>query len=121
MTTTYDPRNPVYFDEADVRGELTRVFDLCQAAAGVSSSVRRSPRCSSMIERHDDRDAGRLTPADQDQVVDECFQCKRCSVNCPYTPELHEWNVDFPASDAARRRDAARERHQVGRDRATGS
>jgi Fe-S oxidoreductase len=49
-----------------------------------------------MIDQHDDRDAGRLAPAQQDQVVDACFQCKRCSLSCPYTPELHEWNLDFP-------------------------
>ncbi len=59
-----------------------------------------------MIDRHDDQDAGRLTPAQQDQVVDECFQCKLCYVNCPYTPELHEWAIDFPRlmlrSDAMR-------------------
>jgi len=24
VTTTYDPNDPVYLDEADVRGELTR-------------------------------------------------------------------------------------------------
>jgi Fe-S oxidoreductase len=37
-----------------------------------------------------------LTPAQQDQVVDECFQCKLCYINCPYTPQLHEWAIDFP-------------------------
>jgi glycerol-3-phosphate dehydrogenase subunit C len=49
-----------------------------------------------MIDQHDDQDAGRLTPAQQDQVVDECFQCKLCYINCPYIPELHEWALDFP-------------------------
>ncbi len=49
-----------------------------------------------MIDRHDDQDAGRLTPAQQDQVVDECFQCKLCYINCPYTPGMHEWALDFP-------------------------
>jgi len=28
VTTTYDPFHPKYFDEADLRGELTRVYDL---------------------------------------------------------------------------------------------
>ncbi len=37
-----------------------------------------------------------MTPAQQDQVVDECFQCKLCYVNCPNIPELHEWKLDFP-------------------------
>ena len=37
MTITYDPHHPQYLDETDVRGELTRVFDLCQ---GCRMSVR---------------------------------------------------------------------------------
>jgi glycerol-3-phosphate dehydrogenase subunit C len=96
MTTTYDPTHPLYFDEADVRGELTRVFDLCHGCRRCVEFCTSFPTLFSMIDRNDDHDAGRLTPADQDQVVDECFQCKLCSVNCPYLPELHEWNLDFP-------------------------
>ena len=39
----------------------------------------------------------KLTRAEQDQVVDECFQCKKCYVVCPYTPDQqHEWQLDFP-------------------------
>ena len=30
MTITYDPTHPKYLDEADVREELTRVYDLCR-------------------------------------------------------------------------------------------
>ncbi len=37
-----------------------------------------------------------MTVAEQDQVVDECFQCKLCYVNCPYMPGQHEWALDFP-------------------------
>ena len=54
------------------------------------------PTLFDLIDRHDDHDAGRLTPAQQDQVVDECFQCKLCFVNCPYTPGRDELAVDFP-------------------------
>jgi Fe-S oxidoreductase len=49
-----------------------------------------------MIDRHDDQDAARLTPAEQDEVVDLCFNCKLCYVNCPYVPDQHEWAIDFP-------------------------
>jgi glycerol-3-phosphate dehydrogenase subunit C len=96
MTTTYDPKHPAYLDEADVRGELTRVYDICHDCRRCVELCSSFPSLFELIERHDDRDAGRLTPADQDQVVDECFQCKLCHLNCPYTPERHEWNVDFP-------------------------
>jgi Fe-S oxidoreductase len=96
MTTTYDPKHPLYFDEADVRGELTRVYDLCHGCRLCFKFCTSFPTLFEMVDRHDDQDAGRLTPADQDQVVDECFQCKLCYINCPYIPELHEWNLDFP-------------------------
>ena len=29
MTITYDPKHPAYYDEGDLRSELTRVYDLC--------------------------------------------------------------------------------------------
>jgi Fe-S oxidoreductase len=96
MTTTYDPKHPLYFDEADVREELTRVYDLCHGCRLCFKFCTSFPTLFEMIDKHEDQDAGRLTPAEQDQVVDECFQCKLCYVNCPYIPELHEWNLDFP-------------------------
>jgi glycerol-3-phosphate dehydrogenase subunit C len=96
MTITYDPKNGKYLDEADVRQELTRVFDVCHGCRLCFKFCTSFPTLFEMIDRHDDQDAGRLTPAQQDQVVDECFQCKLCYINCPYTPELHEWAIDFP-------------------------
>ena len=96
MTTTYDPKDPVYFDEADVRGELTRVYDLCHGCRLCVEFCTSFPTLFEMVDKHDEPDAGRLTPADQDRVVDGCFQCKLCYINCPYIPGLHEWNLDFP-------------------------
>jgi glycerol-3-phosphate dehydrogenase subunit C len=96
MSTTYDPTHPRYLDQADVRGELTRVYDICQACRRCVGLCSSFPTLFELIEGRNSRDAGLLTPAEQDQVVDECFQCKLCHVNCPYTPGQHEWNVDFP-------------------------
>ena len=96
MTTTYDPKDSRYLDEADVRDELTRVYDLCQGCRLCSTLCASFPTLFELIDRVADRDAGLLTPAEQDRVVDECFQCKLCYVNCPYIPELHEWALDFP-------------------------
>ena len=119
MTTTYDPKDPVYFDEADVREELTRVYDLCHGCRLCFKFCTSFPTLFEMIDQHDDQDAGRLTPAEQDQVVDECFQCKLCYVNCPYIPELHEWNLDFPR--LMLRADAMQHAHGIksARDKAT--
>ena len=96
MTITYDPHHPQYLDEADVRDELTRVYDLCHGCRLCFKFCTSFPSLFEMIDRHEDQDAGRLTPAQQDRVVDECFQCKLCYVNCPYVPGQHEWALDFP-------------------------
>ncbi len=96
VTTTYDPHHPKYLDEADVRGELTRVYDLCHGCQLCFKFCSSFPTLFSYIDQHDDQDAGRMTPAQQDQVVDQCLQCKLCYVNCPYTPGQHEWALDFP-------------------------
>lgn len=96
MTITYDPKHPLYLDEADVRSEMTRVYDLCHGCRLCFKFCTAFPSLFEMIDRFEDQDTGRLTPAEQDRVVDECFQCKLCYVNCPYIPELHEWALDFP-------------------------
>ena len=96
MTTTYDPFHPKYFDESDLREELTRVYDLCHGCRLCFKFCTAFPTLFDMIDRFDDQDAARLTAAEQDQVVDECFNCKLCYVNCPYIPGQSEWNLDFP-------------------------
>jgi glycerol-3-phosphate dehydrogenase subunit C len=111
MTITYDPKHPLYLDEADVRDELTRVYDLCHGCRLCFKFCTSFPTLFDMIDQHDDQDAGRMTPAQQDQVVDECFQCKLCYVSCPYIPELHEWKLDFPR--LMLRADAMQHKHGI--------
>ena len=96
MTTTYDPFHPKYFDESDLRDEMTRVYDLCHGCRLCFKFCTAFPTLFEAIDQHDDQDSARLTHAEQDQVVDECFNCKLCYVNCPYTPGQHEWELDFP-------------------------
>jgi len=96
MTITYDPKNSLYLDEADVREELTRVYDICHGCKLCFNLCSSFPTLFDYVDAHDGQDAGLMTPAQQDQVADECFQCKLCYVNCPYTPELHERALDFP-------------------------
>jgi glycerol-3-phosphate dehydrogenase subunit C len=96
LTTIYDPHDPKYLDEDDVRSELTRVYDLCHGCRLCFKFCSSFPTLFSYIDAHDDQDAARLTKGQQDQVVDECFQCKLCYINCPYIPGQSEWNLDFP-------------------------
>lgn len=94
MATTYDPSHPAYFSEADMRSELTRVFDLCH---GCRLCLHLCPAFPTLFNSIDDKDGlvDSLSTHEQDRVVDECYQCKLCYVKCPYIPP-HEWNLDFP-------------------------
>jgi glycerol-3-phosphate dehydrogenase subunit C len=96
VTTTYDPFHPKYFDEADLREELTRVYDLCHGCRLCFKFCTAFPTLFDYVDAIPDQLAEHMTPAQQDQVVDECFQCKLCYVNCPYIPGQHEWDLDFP-------------------------
>ena len=96
VTTTYDPQDSAYLDETAVREELTRVYDLCHGCQLCSKFCTAFPTLFAAIDRHDDQAAAKLTKAEQDQVNDECFQCKLCYVNCPYIPGQSDWNIDFP-------------------------
>jgi glycerol-3-phosphate dehydrogenase subunit C len=94
MTTTYDPDHPQYYDEGDLRQELTRVYDLCHGCRLCFNLCPAFPSMFDMIDARDGDVAG-LTAAEQDRVVSECYDCKLCYVKCPYIPP-HEWELDFP-------------------------
>ena len=94
MTTSYTPDDPAYLDEADLRVELERVFDLCHGCRLCFNLCPSFPTLFDFVDAHDG-DVSAMTPAEQDQVVDECYQCKLCYPKCPYVPP-HEWQLDFP-------------------------
>ena len=70
MTTTYDPYNPRYLVEADLREELGRVYDLCHGCRLCFNLCPSFPTLFRFIDARDG-DVGAMTNAEQDQVVDE--------------------------------------------------
>lgn len=119
MTTTYDPFHPAYFDESDLRQEMERVYDLCHGCRLCFKFCSSFPTLFAFVDDIPDQDVSQLTPAQQDQVVDECFNCKLCYVNCPYTPDQHEWALDFPRLMLRARQVLHRERERPVRTRVT--
>ncbi|WP_040492387.1 heterodisulfide reductase-related iron-sulfur binding cluster [Ilumatobacter nonamiensis] len=119
MTTTYDPRDPLYTDEAAVREEMARVFDICHECRRCVSLCTTFPTLFEMLAGIDGHDAGLMTPAQQDHVVDQCFQCKLCAVDCPFTPELHDLDVDFPRLALRARAMRFENDHGTARERST--
>jgi Fe-S oxidoreductase len=96
VTITYDPRHPQYLDQADVRVELARVLDVCVACRQCTDLCALFPSAFSIIDGGASRDAGLMTPDQQDNVASRCYQCKLCVLECPYVPGLSEHAIDFP-------------------------
>lgn len=84
MTTTYDPANPMYADEADVREELARVHDVCNGCRRCVDYCGVFPTLFEMLEAMVEPSADLLTPAQQDLVGDVCVHCTLCAVGCPH-------------------------------------
>ncbi len=95
MIATYDPRHDLYRDEADVRAEMARVFDVCHECRRCVDLCSSFPTLFDMLDAVDGSSAGDMTPAQQDEVADSCFQCTLCSLGCP-NGTATEANVDFP-------------------------
>jgi glycerol-3-phosphate dehydrogenase subunit C len=94
----YDPLDPAFGDLADTRVERDRTFHIC---SDCRMCVKLCPSFRSLFEMIDDLggsdETEKLTDAQHQRVVDECYQCKLCYVICPYTPDQQqEWKVDFP-------------------------
>ena len=94
---SYDPEEPKYWDEHALQQEVTRAFELCHGCRMCFKYCDSFPTLFDLIDKKHDGDVTRLTRAESDRVMDACFQCKLCEVQCPYTPrEGHEFRFDFP-------------------------
>lgn len=98
----YDPTDPRYYDEKDLRSEVERIFGLCADCRMCVKFCGSFPTLFDAIdqycteEKYAEVDTKKLKPEDVRKVVDLCFQCKLCYIKCPYTPGDHEWAIDFP-------------------------
>lgn len=92
---TYNPNNPTYWEKDALDKEIFRTFDLCHGCRLCFRFCQSFPTLFEAVDTHGD--VRRLPAAKTLQVIDECFQCKQCYVNCPYTEsEGHEFKIDFP-------------------------
>jgi len=94
---SYDPTEPKYWDEDALGSELTRVFEVCHGCRMCFKYCDSFPSLFSFIDDQHDGDVEKITADQTEQVMDQCFQCKLCEVQCPYTPrDKHEFQLDFP-------------------------
>jgi Fe-S oxidoreductase len=94
---SYDPSEARYWDPAALAGEVTRAFEICNGCRMCFKYCDSFPILFDALDHRHDGDVHRLAPEDVSQVMDACFQCKLCEVQCPYTPrDGHAFQLDFP-------------------------
>lgn len=96
-----NPNTPRYWDERDLEAELGRVFEICHSCRMCVNFCGSFPDLFARVDRDIEQrgaDGAELLDAkDFASVVDLCWQCKMCYIECPYTPDQgHAWMVDFP-------------------------
>lgn len=94
---SYDPSESKYWDKDALQGEVTRAFEVCHGCRMCFKYCDSFPTLFSLIDQKHDGDARKLTNSETASVMDACFQCKLCEVQCPYTPrDQHPFLLDFP-------------------------
>ncbi|MCP3938101.1 MAG: hypothetical protein GY708_22365 [Actinomycetia bacterium] len=94
---SYSPADPVYWDAAGLAKEIERTFEICHGCRMCFKYCDSFPSLFSFIDDRHDGDVRKITGPETAQVMDECFQCKLCEVQCPYTVrDEHEYQLDFP-------------------------
>ncbi len=94
---SYDPEEPRYWDRALMQKEIGRVFEVCHGCRMCFKFCDSFPSLFRFLDERHDGDVRKLTAPETATVLDACFQCKLCEVQCPYTPrDKHEYQLDFP-------------------------
>src|SRR5678815_4764739 len=94
---SYNPNQPVYWDSAALQKEVTRVFEICHGCRLCFKYCDTFPNLFSLLDNKYDGDVTKITAPETRTIMDACFQCKLCEVQCPYTPrDNHQFKLDFP-------------------------
>jgi Fe-S oxidoreductase len=119
---SYDPGRPVYWDADALQTEVTRVFEICHGCRMCFKYCDVFPSIFRLLDKEYDGDVRRITPPERRSILDSCFQCKLCEVQCPYTPrDKHEFQLDFPKLVHRHKAQQARREGVSLRDRLLGN
>lgn len=91
-----DWKNPSFYDEAALFGEMERVFDICHGCRRCVSLCNSFPTLFDLIDAGKSGEMDDVPKQKYWEVVDQCYLCDVCYMTkCPYVPP-HPWNLDFP-------------------------
>lgn len=91
-----DWKNPDFYDEDKLLGEMERIFDICVGCRRCVSLCDAFPTLFDLVDESETFEIDGVAKQDYFQVVDQCYMCDLCfQTKCPYVPP-HEWNLDFP-------------------------
>jgi glycerol-3-phosphate dehydrogenase subunit C len=94
---TYDPAEEKYWDPDALDKEIRRTFEICHGCRLCFKYCDSFPSLFSFIDNRHGGAVRDITDSETEQVMDSCFQCKLCEVQCPYTErDGHEFRLDFP-------------------------
>src|SRR5438093_2696903 len=94
---SYAPSEPKYWDPVALDKEIRRTFEICHGCRLCFKYCDSFPSLFSLLDDRYDGDVRRINNADTAKIMDSCFQCKLCEVQCPYTErDGHEFKLDFP-------------------------
>src|SRR5436190_11791977 len=80
---SYDPCEAKYWDERGLAAEITRTFEICHGCRMCFKYCDSFPILFKTIDEKHDGDVRKLEARETAQVMDACFQCKLCEVQCP--------------------------------------
>ena len=94
---SYDPEDERYWEPGALQKEITRTFEICHGCRMCFKYCDSFPLLFELLDKTHDGDVHKITAGETARVMDACFQCKLCEVQCPYTPrDGHEFQLDFP-------------------------
>ena len=94
---SYDPSEPKYWEPEALRQEVERTFEICHGCRLCFKYCDAFPALFALIDGQHGGDVRGITADETRRVMEACFQCKLCEVQCPYTVrDGHDFQLDFP-------------------------
>lgn len=94
---SYDPSESKYWEASALNKEIERTFEICHGCRLCFKYCDAFPTLFSLLDNKYEGDVRQITSDETGAIMDSCFQCKLCEVQCPYTErDGHEFRLDFP-------------------------